>query len=187
MSPIGHTLVGASIGMIAIPQDMQKGKQASVFAAFILLANLPDFSLFLLYWEIQGYAVGHSLFVILALAIFVAFILRTFRFYFPQISRWRVILGGATCCLSHLLLDSFYNHGQGIPIYWPMSTAHLALPLPWFGHWPVTPPFLTWETVRVSFIECLIYGPFLIVATTLRFFSTKQNRKGEKEGIEYLQ
>ncbi len=181
MSPIGHSLVGAAIGVAVIPREMQPKKQASVLVAFIVLANLPDFSL--LFWGTKGYIISHSLYVNLVLSILVAILLRSFHSIFPQITSWRVIGGGAMSCLSHLLLDSFYNHGFGIPVFWPLSNAHLALPLPWFGHWPVTPPFITWETLRVSIIEFIFFFPLLLAALACRYLSAqwRRNRDAKRD------
>jgi hypothetical protein len=30
-------------------------------------------------------------------------------------------------------LDSLYNHGHGVAIFWPLSDVRLALPIPWFA------------------------------------------------------
>jgi hypothetical protein len=167
MSPIGHSLVGAAIGVVVLPREMQPRKQACILAVFVVLSNLPDVSILFS----QGYAIGHSLIVNLVFCIFVTIVLRSLHSFFPLATSWRLIAGGTMCCLSHLLLDSFYNHGVGVPVLWPFSNARLALPMPWFGHWPVNPPFLTWETLRVSAVEFLFYFPILVVAMAWRYLS----------------
>jgi inner membrane protein len=167
MSPIGHSLVGAAIGVVVLPREMPPCKQACILAVFVVLANLPDVSILFS----QGYTIGHSLFVNLGFCIFAIITLRSLHSFFPQATSWRLIAGGSMCCLSHLLLDSFYNHGVGVAVLWPFSNARLALPMPWFGHWPVSPPFLTWETLRISAVEFFIYSPVLIVAMAWRYSS----------------
>ena len=79
-----------------------------------------------------------------------------------------VILGGAVAWLSHLLLDCLYSHGRGLAIWWPVSHARLALPLPWFDtlqghHSPLDP-----HTIRVCLWECAFWGPILLISILWR-------------------
>jgi membrane-bound metal-dependent hydrolase YbcI (DUF457 family) len=82
---------------------------------------------------------------------------------------WRLLVGGALAWGSHFLLDSFYNHGRGIAIYWPFSTATLALPLPWFTTLKGTPPSLDLPNLRICAIELAFYLPWLLLALIWRW------------------
>jgi membrane-bound metal-dependent hydrolase YbcI (DUF457 family) len=73
--------------------------------------------------------------------------------------RW-VVAAGAAAWLSHFLLDSFYSHGHGIRIFWPVSDAALNLAIPWFHVLKrSSPPDLA--TLRTLAIEALSYGALL--------------------------
>jgi hypothetical protein len=63
-------------------------------------------------------------------------------------------------------LDSLYNHGRGIAIFWPFSDAHLAMPVPWFETISL-PPF-TESNLRVFGIEALVYGIILVSCILIR-------------------
>ncbi len=160
--------------------------------AFIAIANLPDWPL--PGWGHSNYKVSHSIFVNLALIIICVLLLRIkwgrARFVRstgrrPEVGRavpgnlacpdfttvsWGMIIGGAAAWLSHLLLDSFYNHGLGIAIFWPFSTARLALPMPWFHTWSSVPPPLNADTFYICLVETLFYGPILLLAIGWRYW-----------------
>ena len=68
----------------------------------------------------------------------------------------------------------------------------VALPLPWFSHWPTKPPFFTWELFQASVIEIFFYAPFLRqryfgedfqANTSLVSRNQKINRKERREHI----
>ena len=86
---------------------------------------------------------------------------------------WRVFAAGAAVLLSHYVLDSFYNHGVGIAIFWPYSDARLALPIPWFSTLNLSQPWLAWSnvnwhTVKTCLIELACYGSLLGAVIWLR-------------------
>ena len=85
------------------------------------------------------------------------------------------MIGGSFAWLSHLLLDSFYNHGKGIAIYWPFSNARLALPIPWFDVGAGSLAHL----LQVFLIEFISYIPFLLLALLIR-----QSWKQEKLHVQ---
>ena len=64
---------------------------------------------------------------------------------------------------SHLLLDSFYGHGLGVALLWPLSDARLALPIAWFETWRGMPPPLNGHTFRVAATEFLFYFPLVVL------------------------
>jgi hypothetical protein len=172
MSPIGHSLAGAAVGVMVLRREMPRRRQACVLAGFIVLANLPDLSLLLP--RVEAYSIGHSVFVSSALCVGAAIVLRFFRSSLPQVADWRIIGGGAVSLLSHLLLDSLYNHRAGVAVLWPLNSAPLAMPLPWLGHWPDSSSFLTWQTLRVSCAETVTFFPLLGIAMAWRYVIQKR-------------
>jgi membrane-bound metal-dependent hydrolase YbcI (DUF457 family) len=147
-----------SFAALVVPRGWSQGEKAVAFGALALVANAPDLPLPL--WAHESYRVSHSLFVNLALMAGVLGLLLVFRVWRGRPgSRW-VVAGGAAAWLSHLVLDSFYSHGRGIRIFWPLSDAALTLPIPWFhvvrrG----SPPDLA--TLRIFATEALFYGALL--------------------------
>ncbi len=82
-----------------------------------------------------------------------------------QVGR-RVMLAWSVTWLAHMPLDSLYNHGQGIAIFWPFSNAHLAMPVPWFE--TISWPPRTDHNLRVFAIEAMVYGVILVMCMLLR-------------------
>lgn len=162
MTEVGHTLTGAAIGVLCMPGKVSKRQRILHIAAFMLIATIPDWPL--KSWGHDRYYFSHSFFVTL-LFISLLFLI----FFFSQkprkkIGGWPVIMSGFLAWLSHLLLDSFYNHGKGIAIYWPFSKARLALPLPWFD--VGTGSFA--HLMQVFLIEFISYLPLLLLALLIR-------------------
>lgn len=157
MTSVGHTLTGIALGTLTVPRSETPAYKWVVFNAFGLLANLPDLPL--PGWGHDAYHVSHSLFVNLGLmALATAITLAS-----PAVRerlRWRPAAALAAAWLSHLLLDSLYDHGRGIGILWPLSDAHLTLPLPWFSTAELH-PWNTSHNLRVFAIELAFYGTVL--------------------------
>jgi hypothetical protein len=91
------------------------------------------------------------------------FSLRGTRYYSVPL-----IIGGVIAWHSHLLLDTFYNHGQGLAIFWPFSSGRLALPFPFFRTME-TKNYFSASNLQIFAIEGLFYGAILIVALIVRF------------------
>jgi membrane-bound metal-dependent hydrolase YbcI (DUF457 family) len=166
MTGIGHTLTGVAIGVICLPENKSRRWQFVQLALFGILANVPDFRLS--DWGHFRYYVSHSIFVDLfvilkILPIFI--LLKTFR---EKIGGWSVVIGGVSAWLSHLLLDTFYNHGIGLMMFWPFSDARLALPIPLFSVVTHIPPPLRLDTVRILGIEFVFYGALLLLVVWLK-------------------
>ncbi len=174
MTPAGHSLVGAAVGVVCMPRYKSRWASAAFLCVFIALANLPDWPL--PYWGHSNYKISHSVFVNLALIIVCGVLLRVCRSTRTKIGAWPIIIGGAVAWLSHLLLDSFYGHGLGVAIFWPFSAARLALPMPWFHTWSSVPPPLNIDTLYICLVEVLFYGPILLLASGWRYW-----RGGDKE------
>jgi membrane-bound metal-dependent hydrolase YbcI (DUF457 family) len=165
MTQVGHTLMGTAIGVLSIPSNKPLRWKCTYFAVFALLGNLPDLDL--PYWGHQRYDISHSLFVALLFGILITALFAQLPRLRHQIGGQAVVFAGILAWLSHLLLDSFYNHGQGIAIFWPFSTAHLALPIPWFSVVPFIPP-ITFAHLQEYRAEFVSYIPFVVAAYVLR-------------------
>ena len=165
MTSVGHCLTGLSLAALVVPRSWERREKVAAFAAFTLVANAPDLPL--PFWGHYSYRVSHSLFVNLALIAVVAPLLLNSGARRGE-AAWRwVVAGGAAAWLSHLLLDSFYSHGHGIRIFWPVSDAALNLAVPWFhvlrrG----SPPDLA--TLRILATEAVCYGLLLVACLSWR-------------------
>lgn len=162
---MGHTLAGLSIGVLLAPAGWSRLRKVAALAACVVLANVPDLPF--RRWGHHEYAVSHSLFVNLALIVAGMMVLIGWDRLRRATGGWRMAAMGAAAWLSHLLLDSFYNHGRGVAVYWPFSRAHLHLPLPWFRS--VHPPVrLDAYTLRIVAVEAMFYGSVLALCILVR-------------------
>jgi len=187
-------LTGASIGVLVVPRDWRARAKAGLLAGFALVATLPDWQLppgmpGLQYlplppWGHNLYRVSHSLFVNLAIAAAGVVLLGSWPPVRKALGGWPVLLGAAAALLSHLLLDTFYNHGRGLAMFWPLSDARLALPMPWFSTLEDIPPPLDWHTVRVVLVEAAFYLPLFIVCVAVRVGLARRvcrNKRGSEQ------
>jgi membrane-bound metal-dependent hydrolase YbcI (DUF457 family) len=166
MTQVGHTLTGITVGVLCLPKSHSPRGRAAHLILFGLVASIPDFGLPA--WGHERYDISHSLFVNSFIILLLALCLALWDKPRHRIGGWGVVLGGSLAWLSHLLLDSFYNHGHGVAIFWPFSDAHLALPIPWFSVVYKSPPPLTLETARIYAIELACYGILLLIAVGVR-------------------
>jgi len=159
MTSVGHCLTGLSFAALVVPRSWVRREKVAAFAAITLVANTPDLPLPL--WGHFSYRLSHSLFVNLALVAVVAALLLNMGARRGE-AAWRwVVAGGAVAWLSHMVLDSFYSHGRGIRIFWPVSDAALKLSIPWFHVLQRgSPPDLA--TLRIFATEALCYGALLV-------------------------
>lgn len=171
MTPIGHSLVGAAIGTAAAASLESGRARRATIVAMTLIANLPDWPL--PGWGHSQYAVSHSVVVGVLLVVVAAGLLPS---RWKHFGRWEFLLGGALALFSHYLLDSFYNHGKGIAIFWPLSDARLILPIPWFETMTLRPLFSS-HNVRVWAAELTVYGA-IFVATWLLAHYVRRNHSG---------
>lgn len=165
MSPVGHSITGLALAALALPAGMKGPRLWLGSAAFIALANLPDWPL--PGWGHDRYEVSHSLFVNLGLITIAALAWRAAR-PLRQILTTRIFLLGTFCWLSHLLLDSFYNHGQGIYIGWPWLDLRLNFPVPCFRIVDLELPLWHTRNLSVFAIELLAYIPGLALCIGFR-------------------
>ena len=166
MTQVGHTLTGLAVGVTCLPGRESTRSRLLRLAVFALLANIPD--LRLPNWGHNLYFFSHSLFVnLLLILVFLSpfIFLKGMR---AKAGGWWALAGGSLAWLSHLFLDTFYNHGLGLAMFWPFSAARLALPIHWFSvvrdaTFPFTP-----ETTRIFLTEFAFYGSLLLAVIGLR-------------------
>jgi membrane-bound metal-dependent hydrolase YbcI (DUF457 family) len=139
------------------------GIAGAISLVIMLIATIPDWPF--KNWGHDRYYFSHSLFVTLLLIFLIVVVLIISRKLRIEIGNWAVMIGGSFAWLSHLLLDSFYNHGKGIAIYWPVSKARLALPVPWFDVGVGS----TAHIMHVFLIEFICYFPLLLLALLIRW------------------
>jgi membrane-bound metal-dependent hydrolase YbcI (DUF457 family) len=128
MTPIGHTVIGAAIGVIAARNYGSTGARSIVIAGFVFAANAPDFAL--PGWGHDRYQISHSAIVLAGICMAISGL-----WYFCDRNR-RICPSTVTLlCLSlmsHIVLDAMYSHGRGLRVLWPVdSTTRLVLPVPW--------------------------------------------------------
>lgn len=166
MSPVGHSIVGLTLAVIALPYGASRRVLILVPIVFVALANLPDWPI--PNWGHDRYRISHSLFInllLIGLSVFAIWLIKR-RFQLPIA---RITAFGAIAWLSHLLLDTFYAHGRGLAMFWPFSEARLSLPVPWFQVLNVQAPIWSERNLLVFGYEALVYTPILLVALAIRF------------------
>ena len=173
MSPVGHSLVGATVAITLWPQFEGRPKRTALLLAMIVASNIPDLPL--PYWGHEDYLVSHSVFcgLLVALAIFLG--LKASPLGRERTSLRRVLLAATLALASHYLLDTLYNHGKGLAMFWPFSTARIALPIPWFTHMNINQPF-SWENVQIWLIELAVVGTGSLLALAIVLPRRKRTR-----------
>jgi len=166
MTLVGHSLTGASLAVLVVPRAWQPTAKIALAVGFAVLANVPDFHF--PSWGHERYDISHSVFVNGGLILLVALVL----LLIPGIRATKgiawLILAGALAWLSHFLLDSFYNHGRGVLIFWPLSRARLNLAIPWFATLRRPISSFAAHTARVFLIEFVVYGIVFGIALAAR-------------------
>ena len=152
MSPVGHTIVGLAFASIALPNIHGFRSKATAAFLFVAIANLPDWPL--PNWGHDRYDISHSVFVNCALIFFLGIVLR-------KLVKAKTGILAAGTWLSHLLLDSFYNHGNGVAIYWPFSSGRLNFAMPWFNNLDLSQSPVSNHNINVYFVEFAAYTPIL--------------------------
>lgn len=157
-------MTGLAIGCAVCPNGFSRRARALVLATFAVLANAPDAPL--PSWGHSRYDLSHSLLVTSVLTGGAAAALLAVR-------RWTsglplaLIGGGAVAWYSHLLLDTFYNHGKGVALFWPVSDARVALPIPFFATMkPAT--LISAHNATVFAIEAAAYGALLLLVVVAK-------------------
>jgi membrane-bound metal-dependent hydrolase YbcI (DUF457 family) len=170
MTTVGHSLTGLCIATLTLPPGQSRRWYVLISICFVALANAPDFPL--PGWGHNAYHISHSVFVTVLLSCLLALL-----FYWPTFNvrvGVKVLTAWSIAWLSHLPLDSMYAHGQGIAIFWPLSDAHLAMPVSWFE--TISLPARSEHNLQVFRIELLAYGTALLSCAGLRWaWSIRKN------------
>jgi hypothetical protein len=158
MTPVGHSLMGLTIATVAMPRDWSVRARVVTYATFVVLANAPDIPL--PNWGHDRYDISHSVFVTAAATALVAIVV-------PLIAgagriSWQLYVAGVTAWYSHLLLDTTYNHGKGLAVFWPFGSGRIALPIPWFSIMRPHDLFSA-HNYQVWAIEAVVYGAILAI------------------------
>ena len=165
MTIIGHSLMGATLAVLFSPALLYERRKAIIIGVFIFIAYIPDppFP----GWGHWQYHVSHSVFVNLLLIVPTVLVMLYLK-YAKNIGSYSLILAVPMAWLSHFVLDSLYNHGQGVGIFWPFSTKKLALPISWFSTLQTTPVVFSIANLKVFIIEFLVYVSILLLAFLAR-------------------
>lgn len=166
MTQVGHTLTGAVIGITCLPRNASSIRKITHLVSFMALSLVPDFKL--TNWGHDKYYISHSIFINLLLITAMILLLAVLKEVRIKLGGWNVIAGGAAAWLSHLLLDSLYNHGKGLAIFWPFSKARLVLSIPWLSVVTQLPPPITPELIRILVIEFATFFPLVLLALFMR-------------------
>ena len=146
MTLIGHSLVGATLAILFTPSSHSGREKAIVIGAFIIMAYIPDLPV--PGWGHWQYHISHSVFVNSVLMVLFVMIL-CYSKYVKNIGSYRIIIGALIAWSSHFLLDSLYNHGRGVGIFWPFSNSKLALPVPWFSTLQSSSSLLSYYNLKI--------------------------------------
>lgn len=157
MTPVGHSLMGLAIGCAAMPRGFTRRQTTVVLAAFVALANAPDWPL--PGWGHDRYDLSHSIFVTIAVVTIAGAVAAVLLWRTPYFS-WRLVVGGAIAWLSHLLLDTLYDGRKGLAMFWPVSDARVSLPIPCFRTMQLS-PLVSVHNASVFAIEAVVYGSIL--------------------------
>jgi membrane-bound metal-dependent hydrolase YbcI (DUF457 family) len=166
MTQVGHILTGVACGVLSLPSSVSKTRCIIQLGVFVALANIPDIPL--PYWGHARYDISHSMFVNLVVCLLVSAGVLWCRDVRDRVDDRRILGFGIAAWFSHLLFDTFYNHGHGIGIFWPFSSATVVVPVPWFSValTPIWP--LTGEGIRIGLIEFISYAPLALITLYLR-------------------
>jgi hypothetical protein len=162
MTQVGHIMTGAALGVLCLPRTASRLRKVTHLSAFMLLSNVPDLPL--KNWGHDRYYFSHSVFINLLASAALILVLAGLPRLRAGIGGWTVTGLGSLAWLSHLLLDSFYNHGKGVAIFWPFSRARLVLPIPWLSVVPHLPPPVTPDLLRIFLVEFVTCLPLVVLA-----------------------
>jgi len=162
MTSVGHSLTGMSIAVLCLPRQWSVRVRLIGMLTFAMLACVPDVRFH------EQYHIRHSLLVNVAMMAGPVLLLTLWDRMRRRIGGWRTVYGGCAAWLSHLLLDSFYNHGLGVPVGWPFGRWRPDLAIPFFEcsrPWEGLSP----HNLRVLSIELAFYGALLLLCLWISF------------------
>jgi membrane-bound metal-dependent hydrolase YbcI (DUF457 family) len=162
MTFVGHSLVGLSFAAAGAP-ELRRKRFLVTAALFVLFANFPDLA-----FRIIPYYESHTLVTVLVILGAAAAVMGICRRR-EMLAEGQLILLGNLAVISHLLLDTFYNHGQGLMLFWPLSDSRQAFPIPWLS--VLKPPLfpVTERHVKVWLLEFATFAPLLMLVLLGRY------------------
>jgi hypothetical protein len=167
MTFVGHCMTGVAIGLVVIPSRTPRSRLIFCLAGCAIAANMPDFNI--RHWGHYDYLFSHSIFVNSAIILILALAIDLISKIFNRKISWRLLIAWAGAWLSHLLLDTFYNHGLGLCMFWPFSKSALVLPMPWFHTIKVEAGFITWHNLSEFITEFLFFSLVVVPAIYFRW------------------
>lgn len=159
MTIVGHSLVGATLAILFAPAFKTGREKAFIIGVYIFVAYIPDLPV--PGWGHWQYHISHSIIVNIILMTLIVMLFGYMQ-YRNKFIYFQVLIGAIIAWMSHFLLDSLYNHGNGIGIFWPLSDHKLALPVPWFATLQNTSSLLSYRNLKVFLIEFLFYFPVFL-------------------------
>ena len=167
MTPMGHSLTGATIALLALPRGVSRPVTAVVIGSCVVAASIPDWPL--PGWGHDNYLRSHSALVTVCGSVTLAVVSALVRWWWlPWLPRL-LPLCLALCWCSHLVLDSMYAGTPGLIINWPFKERlRLALPVPWLHTLERANGIWTWYNLRVVLMELVTFGPVLAISVLTR-------------------
>jgi len=170
-SPVGHTLVGATIAYVGLQTKASSGarswrRRALAVGLGVLAASWADLEGLAdtLTLGVFRYASHRSIFHSLPLAVVAGAFLAELGVRLRVWPRRRSYLVAILAACSHPLLD-WANGGWGVPLFWPLSTARYASPWPVLG----SPPLGLWGIVAWNFLlwDLIVFVPGFVASVLL--------------------
>ena len=164
MTSLGHTLVGASVGLLCMPAMDKSFARFLFMVGIIAVASLPD-------WPLPGWGhyrleISHS--VIVNGGAMLCIVLGMRSLAGSTYKRYRLATGGllAAWC-SHFLMDTLYVDSSMV-LFWPLSDAAVSLPVPWLKTMPHVPPPFDHRILEIFLFELFTFAPLLVLAICIR-------------------
>lgn len=174
MSPIGHSLIGATIAATLWYKRSSLRVRTKFLCGTIVAANLPDLPF--PYWGHTRYDISHSIFSGMTVVVFYTLLARLTSLRNTFSGNWRFIAAGTLAIYSHYFLDTLYNHGKGMAPFWPFSEARVALPITWLAHMQLEPLFSS-HNLTVWTIEFAVFGSLsAMILLTRSLFRLQRSR-----------
>jgi hypothetical protein len=167
MTFVGHCITGTSIGLFLISPRCTNRQLLIGVVCCAIAANFPDLKI--KHWGHDDYLFSHSLFVNCGIIASITLVMALMARPLHLKVHWRIISALSLAWLSHLLLDTFYNHGFGLKMFWPLSNTSLAFPIPWFHTIDVSAGYLAWHNLQEFILELASFSLLAIAACFLRW------------------
>lgn len=164
--PVSHSLVGASIMALLLPQGAIK-QNWSILLFGALLANTPDFDFFFV-WVLNAGVDWHRGFTH---SVFFALIVTCLILSIAGRERVKFVVACGAAVLSHTMLDFLTTkRGGGVELLFPFSGERLKFGV--FSFSEFEKGFYTPEIIEAISIELALFIPFFLAVLWLKgYFS----------------